>query len=47
MHYLVDRKVFETKAEAIAYADSYFAKTGVLLGITETTRKVTHIYTVK
>ena len=47
MHYLVDRKVFETKAEAMAYADSYFAKTGVLLGIIETTRKVTHIYTVK
>lgn len=44
MHYLVNRKVFETLEEARAYAQEVFNKTKIALGITETKRKVTHIY---
>ena len=44
MHYMVNHRVFGTLQEAKAYADDYFGKTGVILAVTATNRKVTHIY---
>lgn len=44
INWLVDNKVFETREEAIGYADLYFARTGVLLEVTTTRRKVTHAF---
>ena len=43
-HYLVRRKVFATLPEACAYADDYFAATGIIVAVEETNRKVTHVY---
>lgn len=37
-------KVFGTLAEAAAYAEEYRKKTRVILCITETTRKVSHVF---
>ena len=37
-------KIFETLAEAEAYADHIFRATGIFVTITETKAAVTHIY---
>ena len=47
MNYLVHYKrglVFATLEEASAFCDEVMRKTGYVLCITETKRKVTHIY---
>lgn len=48
MNYLVQDskrgKVFETLAEAMAYAAAHQRATGDFVNVCETARKVTHIY---
>ena len=43
-HYKVGNKVFQTEAEANALRVEIFRKTGTLLAVEATTRKVTHRY---
>lgn len=47
-HFMVDygrnKLVFETLQEASAFCNDVLRKTGYVLAVTETTRKVTHVY---